>query len=129
MPSHTPRIEKLRHSLETLRTFCDSPSESKRDIAGTVFVFVVAFEHAWKCLEDRVSDLGYSTRKIMPILETVLASGLIDPAQESVWLEMLEDKNLAWHVYSDSVATELIKRIHATHLDALESLHRKLRGR
>jgi nucleotidyltransferase substrate binding protein (TIGR01987 family) len=129
LSTHIPRIEKLRRSIEALKEFLDKPATSKLDNAGIVFGFVVAFEHAWKCLEDRVSDLGYATRKIKPILDTILEAGLIPRSDEKIWLQMLEDKNLSWHVYDESNACALATRIRDTHLQALESLHTRLRGR
>ena len=129
MPIHIPRIEKLKRSLSTLNEFIEEPAVTKRDLTGVVFGFVVTFEHAWKCLEDRVSDLGYSTRKIKPILDAVVKAGLITKTEEDIWLEMLEDKNLAWHVYSETNSRELAARIRSTHFKALEAVHERLRGR
>ena len=126
---HVPRIERLRRALNSVEEFYIEPCQTPRDYAGIVFSFVVAFEHAWKCLEDRVADLGYSTRKIIPILETVLAAGLIPSDKESIWLQMLEDKNLAWHIYDKENAVDLCDRIKETHLAALEDLYTKLKGR
>ncbi|MDR3689850.1 MAG: HI0074 family nucleotidyltransferase substrate-binding subunit [Fimbriimonas sp.] len=129
LSTHVPRIEKLRRSLVALQEFLEKPANSKLDHAGIVFGFVVAFEHAWKCLEDRVSDLGYATRKIKPILDTILKAGLIPASDEKIWMQMLEDKNLSWHVYDEDQACELAGRIRSTHLEALDSLYHRLRGR
>ena len=128
LPIHIPRIEKLKRSLCTLDEFIQEPAVSRRDLSGLIFAFVATFEHAWKCLEDRVSDLGYSTRKIQPILDAVVKAGLISAAEKEIWMQMLEDKNLAWHVYSDSISKELAKRIRETHFVALGSVHERLRG-
>lgn|GEM_PF-1614506 len=129
MSIYIPRIEKLRQSLDTLTEFVEEPIHSRRDLSGISFGFVVAFEHAWKCLEDRVSDLGYSTRKIHQVLETVVNAGVIQAGEEAIWAQMLEDKNLAWNIYNEEASKALASRIQQTHLTALLSVHTRLRGR
>jgi nucleotidyltransferase substrate binding protein (TIGR01987 family) len=120
------RLENLSTSVSTLREYVNEPITSKRDLAGTVFGFILTFELAWKCLQDAVGDLGYLERGPKPVLQAALQSGLIQYSDEPTWSQMLEDRNLASHVYREELALEIFNRVRATHLAALEVIAERL---
>lgn len=52
------RLDNLALAVSSLREYVEEPVESKRDLAGIVLGFVMAFELAWKALQDRIGELG-----------------------------------------------------------------------
>jgi nucleotidyltransferase substrate binding protein (TIGR01987 family) len=120
------RLQNCCASVDALREYVEEPITSKRDFAGLAFGFVMAFELAWRCAQDRVTDLGYAERGPKPVLSAALKSGLIQLEDEDAWSTMLEDRNLASHVYDERFARDLARRISETHLPALTSLMDRL---
>ncbi len=120
------RLKNFELAEISLREYLQEPILTKRDLAGIVLGYVMAFELGWKCLQDRITDLGYSERGPKPTLSAGLKAGLIPTSQEATWATMLEDRNLASHVYNQAFAEELVGRIRQTHAGALEDLFKVL---
>jgi nucleotidyltransferase substrate binding protein (TIGR01987 family) len=120
------RLENFQRSVKTLRAYADEPVTSQRDIAGIVHGFNFAFELSWKCLQDRIAELGYTERGPKPTLSVSLKAGLIPVAEEPVWAQMLEDRNLAIHTYNEQLAKEIASRVMSTHLPVLEEMVKRL---
>jgi nucleotidyltransferase substrate binding protein (TIGR01987 family) len=122
LSTNPQRLENLSLAVASLREYVEEPIATKRDLAGIVFGFVLAFELAWKCLQDRIVELGYAERGPKLTLSASLQAGLIPVAEENTWAQMLEDRNLATHIYNVAFAEELVARIEQTHLSSLERL-------
>lgn len=120
------RLENFRKSVQSLQDYVREPVTSKRDLAGIVFGFMLAFELAWKCLQDKVGELGYTERGPKPVLTAALQAKLIPTADDEAWAEMLQDRNLASHVYDEPFAQALTARIAAKHLRLLEEVLSRL---
>jgi nucleotidyltransferase substrate binding protein (TIGR01987 family) len=120
------RLENFRLALDSLEEFVVEPQRSKRDLAGTVFGFMIAFDLAWKCAQDEIILRGYEERGPKLALKAAFAAGLIDPLQEASWSQMLEDRNLAAHIYDQEFALAVTRRIAVTHLRALKGLYKTL---
>jgi nucleotidyltransferase substrate binding protein (TIGR01987 family) len=120
------RLNNFELAVTLLREYVDEPIQTKRDLAGVVLGYIMAFELAWKCLQDRISALGYAERGPKPVLSAGLKAGLIPVVLEETWAKMLEDRNLASHVYNQAYAEELVGRIRQTHVAALELLRKTL---
>lgn len=116
------RLENFRNAVDSLGEYVREPITSKRDLAGIVFGFVLAYELAWKCLQEKVGELGYSERGPKPVLSAALQAKLIDVADEPHWAQMLQDRNLASHVYDAQFAEQLSARISGTHLRLLQQV-------
>lgn len=108
------RLKNLAQAVASLEEYVHEPIENKRDLAGTVFGFVMAFELAWKCVQDRIADLGYQERGPRLSLVVAMQIGLIPPSEEAVWSQMLADRNQA-----EDLAEAMVARIRTTHLPAI----------
>lgn len=116
------RLKNFKLAVTSLQEYIEEPIQSKRDLAGIVLGFVMAFELGWKCLQDRIAELGYTERGPKPTLSAGLKARLIPISQEATWATMLEDRNLAFHIYNQAFAEELVARIRKTHANALQDL-------
>lgn len=116
------RLDNLSSSVLSLREYVVEPITSKRDLAGAVFGFIMAFELAWKSLQDAVADRGYSERGPKLVLQAAFQAGIIPYDDEPTWSQMLEDRNLGSHIYREELALEIFGRIQSSHLPALEAL-------
>lgn len=92
-------------------------------VDGTVQRFEFTFELAWKSAKAALEDEGLVTRTPREALREAMRVGWI--ADERAWLEMLHDRNLSSHIYSEEVAGEIYARIR-TNAPALHALHTTL---
>jgi len=120
------RLENFKRALDSLDSFVITPILTPRDLAGSVYGFVMAFDLAWKCAQDKIIEIGFPDRGPKPVLTAAFKAGLISPQDEPVWSQMLNDRNLSAHVYDEEMARVIVARISQTHLKAMQSLLNKL---
>ena len=126
MLTNPKRLDNLTASMASLREYVEEPAISKRNLAGTVFGFVRAFELACKCLQDQVAGPGYAERGPKPVLSAAFQAGFIPVEGEETWSQMLADRNLASRIYNQNFANALAERIRQSHVKALEALVHRL---
>ncbi|MBW7926563.1 MAG: nucleotidyltransferase substrate binding protein [Fimbriimonadaceae bacterium] len=114
-------LEKFATSVGSLREFVSEPVETKRDVAGVLQGFGTAVELAWKALQQRTTELGFTQRGPRLVLQASLQAGLVPPDVAELWAEMFEDRNLLAHTYRPEMALDLVDRIANQHLPLLEA--------
>ena len=92
------------------------------DVAAKRFEF--AYEMAWKALKRVLDFLGIDARAPRPVFKEAFAQGLL--AEEQVWLDMIEMRNLASHVYDEHEIAQLLTQLDR-YLAAFETLQAHLR--
>ena len=90
-----------------------------RDRDSGILRFELCFEICWKLLQRLVRDQGYESNGPRSAFEKAFALGWIE--EESVWNELLKDRNTAGHVYREEWAEALFSRLYA-YLKAFENL-------
>ena len=72
-----------------------------------------------------------AARSIFPQqrVEEAVSSGFISAADQEVWLEMIEARNIMAHTYDESQANEIIKCIRSKYIEIFGNLHNKLNKR
>ncbi|MDI3477634.1 MAG: hypothetical protein PWQ59_1159 [Thermoanaerobacterium sp.] len=101
----------------------DEEDELQRD--GIIHRYEFTFELAWKTLKEVFEDEGLvGLNSPKTVLREAYSSGLID--DEKIWLDMLVDRNAPSHIYSQSNAIEICKRIKEIYVDKLEELKDKI---
>ena len=95
-------------------------SEFIRDAAIQRFEF--CFELAWKSVQAVARLEGQESASPRTALSTAWRNGWI--ANESAWLDMLEDRNRTAHTYREALAKEVFGNLtrHLTHLDELQRM-------
>lgn len=97
-------LRNLREALEV------SPMDrTTRDRDSAILRFELAFEVCWKLLQQRVRTEGLESNGPRQALEQAFSLGWIE--DESVWHDLLRDRNLAVQVYREEWAEDLFRRL------------------
>ncbi|MBU4273965.1 MAG: nucleotidyltransferase substrate binding protein [Planctomycetes bacterium] len=99
-------IENFGKALAKLREFAAMPVVNDRDRAGIIQAFEFTFEQCWKAFRQIAAAQGIAVVSPRQSLEAALQLKLIDPAEETTWLEMLHDRNMTSHLYQMDVHWE-----------------------
>jgi nucleotidyltransferase substrate binding protein (TIGR01987 family) len=91
------------------------------DVAAKRFEFT--YEMAWKALKRLLDYLGIDARAPRPIFKEAFAQGLI--ADEAVWLDMIEMRNLSSHVYDELEISRILDQLER-YLAAFDALRAKI---
>lgn len=120
------KLENFIKALDRLKEGLlqyDNEDELQRD--GIIQRYEFTFELAWKTLKEVFEDEGLvGLNSPKTVLREAYSSGLID--DEKIWLDMLVDRNATSHIYSQSNAIEICKRIKEIYIYKLEGLKDKI---
>ena len=92
------------------------------DVAAKRFEFT--YEMAWKALKRVLDHLGIDARAPRPVFKEAYAQGLL--ADEQVWLDMIEMRNLSSHIYDEHEISRILLELER-YLAAFDSLLSRLR--
>jgi nucleotidyltransferase substrate binding protein (TIGR01987 family) len=92
------------------------------DVAAKRFEFT--YEMAWKALKRVLDHLGIDARAPRPVFKEAYAQGLL--ADEQVWLDMIEMRNLSSHIYDEHEISRILLELER-YLVAFDSLLSRLR--
>ena len=118
-------IENFGKALAKLREFVAMPVVNDRDRAGIIQAFEFTFEQCWKAFRQFAAAQGIAVVSPRQSLEAAMQLKLIDPAEETAWLEMLHDRNMTSHLYQETVAHEISQRVVDQYLRLLDKAQRK----
>ena len=118
-------IDNLEKAVAELFKYVQEPIESPRDQAGVIQGFEFNFELFWKTFKKIAEGEGLQIGGPKSALKAALQMGLIQPEKETTWLTMLDDRNLASHIYHQEISSEICQRIQKSYLKEFEAtLHR-----
>ena len=108
----------LRDALEP---GVDALNQLERE--GVIQRFEYTFELAWNVLKDRLEHDGVALQTVMPrnVIRQAFQAGLIGDGE--TWLDMLTDRNLMSHTYSDATFEAVVGHIHDRYLAILNDLY------
>ncbi|MGC9452249.1 MAG: HI0074 family nucleotidyltransferase substrate-binding subunit [Oceanipulchritudo sp.] len=117
---HQLREDFLR-ILDKLDEVLAIPSSIRttRDRDSAILRFELTFEVCWKLLQRMVRDEGFESNGPRQAFERSFSIGWI--SNESVWYDLLKDRNLAIHVYREEWAEDLFGRL-PVYLQAFKDL-------
>ncbi len=117
-------FDRIRGRLaEVLAT---PPGErTTRDRDSAILRFELTFEICWKLLQRLVREQGLESNGPRQALENAFTLGWIE--DETVWFDLLKDRNLAIHVYREERAEDLFSRL-PVYLQAFETLASRIPG-
>ena len=124
------RFHNYRKALATLKSAVElaaSRGLSDLEKQGLIQCFEFTFELAWNVLKDYLTDQG-----IIGIIGSkgavrhAFEKELIDNGQ--VWMDMIEDRNLASHVYDEETAEKLAAAITGIYFPQFSIMAEKMRG-
>ena len=97
-------------ALKVLKVALDKPMEEDRtNVDATIQRFEFSVELFWKLLKRILATRGIEKQYPRDVLQQAYAGSLID--NETLWLSMLQDRNLTSHTYNEDLAREIYARI------------------
>lgn len=100
-------LEALENALKTLKKAFELPSLDELQRDGAIQRFEYTVELSWKMMRKYLilagmNDIGTSPKNI---IREAFADGLISDAR--VWLDFIEKRNLASHIYNQTQANDI----------------------
>lgn len=116
-------LERLRIVVkERDRWVAEGNGDIVLDVAAKRFEFT--YEMAWKALKRVLDYLGIDARAPRPVFKEAYAQGLL--AEEQVWLDMIEMRNLSSYVYDEHEISRILEKLER-YLAAFDALLDRLR--
>jgi nucleotidyltransferase substrate binding protein (TIGR01987 family) len=120
LPSYLPTLES---ALARLQAALEQPkTEWTRDAAIQRFEF--CFELAWKTVTRAARHEGIQCASPRQAFRAAMKLGWI--ADETIWFDMLDDRNRTSHTYNETTAELIFSRLPA-YLVVLSALTQRLR--
>jgi nucleotidyltransferase substrate binding protein (TIGR01987 family) len=121
---------ELKYSFNKLEVAANRLEEGIKDAKdqldqdGVIQRFEFTFELLWKTLKLFLSREGILTNSLKQVLQETFKYGLIE--NEDLFLDMLEDRNLASHTYSLEVSNEIFIQIKDKYSNEISRLINKI---
>ncbi len=120
------RLSDFGRALDRLDEALAVSPDAPLAVDGTIQRFEFTFELAWKTAKAALVAEGIPTRSPREALREAMRMGWL--ADERAWIEMMDDRNLASHIYREEVADEIYGHIRVNVRD-LRALHTLLATR
>lgn len=95
------------------------------DVDGTIKRFELCYELSWKIIKTYLEDLGIICKNPRDCFKEAFNNDLID--DETVWMEMIEDRNRLVHTYTFEQSREIFENIKSKYINSIENLYSKLK--
>ncbi|WMI82064.1 HI0074 family nucleotidyltransferase substrate-binding subunit [Anaerotignum sp. MB30-C6] len=123
MSNFEHRIENFKKSVERLEEalaeYNTTKSTTVRD--GAIHRFKLCTELAWKTTREYLAEQGFmELNSPKTVMREASSYKIID--DQDTWIQILNDRNLTFHVYDDKIADEIVKRVGTSHILALKQL-------
>ena len=122
-------INRYRSYCRSLDNLADAKGRDRSDkfiLSGTVQMFNLSFDLAWKVMKDIITEyhgaLEYPTGSPRETLRMANSVGLIE---DDMWLEMLRARNNLAHDYDGELAVRYFEKITSTYEDLMEKFRVK----
>ncbi len=103
--------ENFARAKKKIEQFLAEPIRSEREQAGIIQAFEFCFETTWKTLQKRAHAEKLAIASPKKAFEFALQAGFINPSEEGLWVQMLEDRNLTTHTYEETLAKAIADRV------------------
>ena len=117
-------INRYHSYCRSLDNLADAKGRDRTDkfiLSGTVQMFNLSFDLAWKVMKDIITEyhgvLEYPTGSPRETLRMANSVGLIE---DDTWLEMLRARNNLAHDYDGELAVRYFEKITSTYDDLME---------
>lgn len=124
----TELYKNFAMTFAKLLEFSQQELKDDLDKAGLIQGFEFTFEQCWKAIQKVAVSEGVTINSPKSAFTWALGNGWISPADEKLWLDMLEDRNLTTHTYRQEVAAKVIDHIKKRYVSAFGSLLKKMGG-
>lgn len=112
----------FKSTLDELSKYLELPIQNDRDIAGIIQAFEFTFEQAWKSIQKIAHSQGVEIGSPKAAFSYALQNSWISSSEESLWLQLLKDRNLTSHTYQEDLAQQVLSRIQSNYLKMFQGL-------
>lgn len=117
-------LNKLSAAVMSLKEgACKAVDELEKD--GVIQRFEFTFELLWKTIKIFLREKGINVNTPKDNLKEAFRIGWIE--SETVFLDMLEDRNKTSHIYDKETSEEIFGRIKNKYLPAIEGVLNRLK--
>lgn len=102
-------FDNLCRAYKNLDRSLATPVAEPRDLSGIIKDFEMVYELSWKVLKKRLLAEGHQTQGARDVFAKSFQLGFIN--DQAVWLEMIDDRNNAAHVYDEASAQKIVDRV------------------
>lgn len=121
------RFEQFSRHLEVLKRAHQEDLQNEFIISGIIDKFFIQFELGWKVLKELLVYEGRSEGRTGSPREIIKAAyACFDFMDETIWLEMLQERNNTTHMYHESAAKELVDHISNCYIAEFERMKNAL---
>lgn len=125
-------INRYHSFCKSLNNLADAKGKDSGDkfvLSGTVHMFNLSFDLAWKVMKDIITEyhgaLDYPTGSPRETLRMANRVGLIE---DDMWMEMLRARNNLAHDYDGELATKYFGRITSDYHQLMDDFRKKAAG-
>lgn len=121
------KYKNFKNNLQVLRTSEGEDLGNTFIVSGIIDKFMIQFELSWKLLKELLKYEGSveaASGSPRQIIKT--AYQYYDFLTESVWLEMLEERNKTARIYDENAAVQLVEKIISKYIPEFNKLEEKL---
>lgn len=118
-------LTNLERSWKRLKEGVEKTTD-QLDEDGVIQRFEFTFEVFWKTLKVLLKAKGLETKTPKDALKEAFRLEWLD--DESLFLDMLDDRNKTSHIYDENESRKIYKRISADYADAIGRVLHKLKG-
>ncbi len=116
-------LVNLDAALKRLQEALQEPEDNSLVVDGTIQRFEFVIELYWKTLKRILAYNGIQTHTPRETLRQAYRANWLD--NESLWLQMLNDRNQTSHIYNEAMARQIYDRI-KTYAPEMARIHRFL---
>lgn len=118
-------LTNLERSWKRLKEGVEKTTD-QLDEDGVIQRFEFTFEVFWKTLKVFLKTKGLETKTPKDALKEAFRLEWLD--DESLFLDMLDDRNKTSHIYDENESRKIYKRISANYMAAIGRVLDKLKG-
>ncbi len=123
------RFNNYTKALDQLTKFMERDSLNELEEQGLIQSFEYNHELAWKTLKDFLEYKGKSDLfGSRDVSREAFKHGLLGDTEKagSIWLDMIEKRNLTSHTYNEETAQAIVRAIADDYFDAFVALRKRL---
>lgn len=117
----------LTKAWKTLEAGLSSQPKNPLEVAGVIKTFEFTYEMFWKTLKVFLADEGIETLSPRTVFSAALQNKYI--FDETVWLEIMKDRNKTSHAYDELLAQQIQKRISENYKAEFSRLYEHLKSK
>ena len=118
----TSKRDNFEKAFAALQKSISLPIENERDLAGIIKGFEIVYELSWTILKEVLRESGLEVSGPRDVIKAAWQNSVLKSDSETIWLDMIKDRNLTVHTYDEAFARMMVQRIIEQYTIAFQSL-------